>query len=249
VTDFAFTFDAVRRGPAVVLRNVAGSCAGGAIHAVLGPNGAGKSTLLRAFAGIDAATGAVHLGGVALHTLSPEDRARHVAWVPQTPAVPDDVTVEHVVSLARARRGESRVVVREKAHRALAQCGVERLAARTFSELSAGQRQRVVIARALATDAPLLLLDEPFSALDLQASLRLDVLLRELATRSMTVLVVMHDLAHALRLADRVLVLANGSLVAAGPPRATLTDDLLARVWGVRPLDASLASFTLDEAQ
>ncbi len=247
--DLAFDLHEVRRGSAVVLRDVKALCAQGTLHAILGPNGAGKSTLLRALAGLEPSRGAVRFAEHALHDASPSSRARLVAWVPQSPAIPEDVSVAHVVSLARAHRGESRATVELKTRRALARCGVEDLHERSFAELSAGQRQRTVIARALATEAPVLLLDEPFSALDLRASLRLDELLRDLARAGCVVLVVLHDLAHAARLADEVHVIAEGTRLASGPPSATLTESMLARVWGVRATDTSLHAFaTIEES-
>lgn len=233
----------VTRGRRVVLRRVEATFAPCSLHALVGPNGAGKSSLLRVIAGVDTARGSVCLGREDLLRLRPEARARVVAWVPQAPVVPEGVSVLHVVELARAFRGEASRVVLERALVALARCGVEGLARRSFEELSAGQRQRVVLARALATDAAVLLLDEPFSALDLSAALELEELLGGLARGGVTVIVVLHDLAQAARLGARVHVLAEGTLVASGTSAEALTPAVLARVWGVRAEDSSLTRF------
>ncbi len=231
--DLRFDFHEVRRGSVSVLRQVRACCKAGTLHAVVGPNGAGKSTLLRALAGLDPSTGSILLGEQTLHDAGPEIRARALAWVPQVSSIPEGISVAHSVSLARAFRGESRATVHEMAHRALVRCGIEDLAARTFSTLSAGQRQRAAIARALATEAPVVLLDEPFSALDLRAGLLLDALLQDLARTGAIVLVVLHDLGHAARIADCIHVLAGGTLVASGPPDEALSAAILTKVWGV----------------
>ena len=238
---------AIARGARVVLREVTLTLEPCTVHALGGPNGAGKSTLLRALAGVDPARGSVRLGDAELLGADPAARARDVAWVPQTPAIPEGVSARHVVALARALRGEPSRVVAEHVERALARCGVRHLADRPFDELSAGQRQRVVLARALATEARVLLLDEPFAPLDLGAALAMEALLGDLARAGALVVVVLHDLAQAARLAARVHVLAEGAVVASGPPDEALAPEVLARVWGVRAEDASLARFVLAE--
>ena len=227
----------------MVLRAIEATFVPCKVHAIVGPNGAGKSSLLRVLAGVEPASGVVRFGAADLLHARPEVRARSMAWVPQAPSVPEGVSVLHVVSLARALRGERSDVVRTRATQALERCGVAHLAERPFDELSAGQRQRVVLARALATEAPVLLLDEPFAALDLSAALALESLLVDLARSGSTVVVVLHDLAQAARIASEVHVLAEGSLVASGMPAEALSAAVLARVWGVRAEDATLTRF------
>ena len=222
--------------------------AAGAIHAIVGPNGAGKSTLLRAMAGLDTMHGFVRRGAETLVPGAPEARARLIAWVPQEPSAPTGVSVAHVVGLARAYRGESRTAVDAHVNRALDRLQLRASRDLTFETLSAGMRQRVVIARALATEAPVLLLDEPFAALDLGASLALERLLRTLATEGHLVVVVVHDLAQVARIADVVHVIDRGRVVGSGPPREALTPERLATLWGVRAAGDALDRFELLEA-
>jgi iron complex transport system ATP-binding protein len=242
-----FTIDRVMRGQAVVLERVGASCDPCMLHAIVGPNGAGKSTLLRALAGLERFAGTVALGTFDLAHAEPRARASRVAWVPQSPAVPEGVTVRHVVALGRVWRDEDAATRERSVVTALQTCGVEPLADRLFEELSAGQRQRVVLARAIATDAPVLLLDEPFAALDLGASLALERLLRERVAGGAIVVAALHDLTQAARIADRVTVLEAGRAVTTGSPAEALTPEVLARVWGVRPVDPALRAFALLE--
>lgn len=217
----------------------------GIVHAVVGPNGAGKSTLLRAVAGLDPFAGEVRYGEACLVPGPAEARARVVAWVPQEPHVPGGVTVAHVVSLARAFRGEPRAAVATHVERALERVSLTSERDRLFEELSAGQRQRAVVARALATEAPVLLLDEPFAAMDLGAALALEDLLAQLALEGRVVVVVVHDLAQAARMAGCVHVVDRGRLVASGAPREALSAARLEALWGVRALSEDLAAFEL----
>jgi iron complex transport system ATP-binding protein len=218
------------------------------VHALVGPNGAGKSTLVRALAGVEHVCGSVRLGDLELVDAPAAERARHVAWVPQAPAVPEGVTARHVVELGRAGRGEGSAARRDHVDRALAQCGASALADRRFESLSAGERQRVVIARAITTGAAVLLLDEPFAPLDLGAALIVEELLAGLARNGAIVVVVVHDLAQAARLASRVHVLCEGRLAISGSPSEALAPAVLARVWGVRATDPSLTRFAPCEA-
>ncbi len=242
-----FDIHRVERGGTTVLREIRGRCEACSVHAIVRPNGAGKSSLLRALAGLTAYEGFVRLGARDLGRASPEVRARHVAWVPQEPAVPFGVSVRHVVSLARANHAESPARSEEKVLLALERCHVEALAERPFDELSTGQRKLVVIARALATEAKVLLLDEPFSGLDIAASLRVEILLRDLVAAGRIVLVVLHDLAQAASLAERIFVIGNGRLVATGPAAEALAPGVLEAIWGVTPSDERFHSFRLME--
>ncbi len=187
--------------------------------ALVGPNGAGKSTLLRALAGLQALDhGEVRIDGEPLASLPARARARRVAWLGQQGDATGELTVREVVALGRlARLGLFGVATAEDdAHVEQAMADAECIAwqHRRLPELSGGERQRVFVARALAVDAPLLLLDEPTTHLDPPHQLALMRLLRAQVSAGKAVVSVLHDLALAL-LADRVVVMREGRIVAA----------------------------------
>jgi iron complex transport system ATP-binding protein len=224
----------VRLGTRLAVDGVSLDVPRGGWTAVIGPNGAGKSTVLRAVAGLVARRGAVTVDGVDVRTLSARGRARLFATLPQSPLIPPGMTVGEYVMLGRTAHlgllGRAGIADREAAGRALARLDLAPLAARRLDELSGGERQRALLARALAQDAPVLLLDEPTAALDIgrqQEVLEAVDALR--AERGLTVLSAMHDLTLAGQYADRLALLAGGRLVAHGDPRAVLTEALIGR--------------------
>ncbi|GAA1622862.1 ABC transporter ATP-binding protein [Georgenia ruanii] len=228
----------VSAGRTVLLDGVDCAVPAGAVTAVVGPNGAGKSTLLRAIVGALAPdAGVVRLAGRDPASLTRRERARRLALVEQD--APADVSreVRDVVLLGRtphrARWGADSAADLAVARAAMARTGAEALAGRDFATLSGGERQRVHLARALAQEPSLLLLDEPTNHLDVGAQLAVLRLARDLAADGVTVLAALHDLNHALRFCDHVLVLAGGTVVAAGDPREVLTADLVSDVYGV----------------
>jgi cobalamin transport system ATP-binding protein len=206
---------------------------------VIGPNGAGKSTLLRAVLGEFGHTGTAHLGETSLDQLKRRERARQVAAVAQYPVVPAGMAVLDYVLLGRTphipilgrESAADLAVVRD----VLTRLDLDRFAARELQTLSGGERQRVFLARALAQEAPLVLLDEPTSALDIghqQEVLELiDALRRE---AGLTVLATMHDLSVAGEYADRLVLMDGGRIVADGRPDQVLTEQLLARHYRAR---------------
>jgi iron complex transport system ATP-binding protein len=204
---------------------------------LIGPNGAGKSTLLRAIAGLVPFDGAIELDGEPLEGLRRRDVARRLAFVPQSPLLPADMTVREYVLLGRTPHigpfgSESRRDV-AAARRALDRLELGPFSERRLHTLSGGEQQRVVLARALAQEAPLLLLDEPTTALDIgrqQQALELVVELREQGP--LTVLSAMHELTLALQYGDRLALLSAGRLVAAGAPEEIATESLLAEHYG-----------------
>jgi iron complex transport system ATP-binding protein len=206
---------------------------------LIGPNGAGKTTLVRAVAGLVAHHGRIELDGEELRRLGRREVARRVAVVPQVPSMPPGMTVREYVLLGRTpyvsyTGRESRRDVAATGQ-ALARLDLGSLADRPLGTLSGGERQRAVLARALAQEAPLLLLDEPTTALDtgrqqeameLIDALRLDA--------GLTVLAAMHDLTLAGQYASRLLLLSGGRVVAQGAPPEVLTEPLIAEHYGAR---------------
>jgi iron complex transport system ATP-binding protein len=207
--------------------------------ALVGPNGAGKSTLLRALAGLQPlAGGSVRLRGRELHRIAATERAQHFAWLAQLGEVTGELTVRETVELGRIAHlgllgtpGAADAAAVEHAM-ALTECST--WAGRRLHELSGGERQRVLLARVLATEAPMLLLDEPTTHLDAPHQRTLARLFRRLAqdkAAPRAVLTVLHDLPIALR-ADRLLVLDRGRLQANGPPTDPAVQAALVRVFG-----------------
>jgi len=247
----------VRRGAREVLAGASIDVQPGEVVALIGPNGAGKSTLLGAIAGdIAISSGSARVGGLDAASSDLVGLARLRAVVRQGTRVVSQLTVLEVVSLGRAPHGDmSSASGIGAAQLALEAVGMEGAANRLAAHLSGGEQQRVHLARALAQvvgpalgghDGPVraaLLLDEPASALDLAHAVALLDLLRTLAAGGLAILVVLHDLDHASRVADRVGVLQEGRLVAIGSPRDVLQPELLSRVFGVkaRVIDAPWA--------
>ncbi|WP_324668706.1 ABC transporter ATP-binding protein [Geochorda subterranea] len=207
------------------------------LTALIGPNGSGKSTLLRIAAGLLAPwRGEVRLDGRPLVRVTTWERARRVAYVPQQVLLPEGMEVLQVVLLGRLPHmgwlGPESVQDRAAAWRAMEATGVSGLAHRPVETLSGGERQRVALARALATGARHLLLDEPTSHLDLHHQSALVGTLRALVERSrLAVLMVVHD-PNLAALADRVVMLADGRVVADGPPRRALEPAALRAAYG-----------------
>lgn len=220
------------RGGRRVVEGLSATFAPGTITAILGPNGAGKSSLLMGLAGLLAPeAGAVRLGGQGLAQLAPLSRAQALGYLPQGPEIAWDVAVENLVALGRLPwrdRGEAQI---EAAIGALDLGG---LRGRPASRLSGGERARVLLARVLAGTPRWILADEPLAALDLAHQLGLIGHLKSCAAAGQGVVVVLHDLAHAMNHASRVLVLHQGRLVADGAPDEALSPQVIAQVWGVR---------------
>jgi len=200
---------------------------------VIGPNGAGKTTLLRAFAGLLDFAGHVLVEGQDVLSSTRRQLARQIALVPQHPQTPPELTVAEYVLLGRTPHigyfaTETRTD-RLAAERAIARLGLRQFTNRLLGSLSGGELQRVVLARALAQEAPILLLDEPTSALDLGRQQDALELLDELRRDSeLTVLSAMHDLSLAGQYADRLLLLDGGRVVAEGNPDAVLSEEVIA---------------------
>lgn len=221
----------VRYGARTVLDTITvPAMRGGEVVAVIGPNGAGKSTLLRRIAGLVAGPGRVSMK-------SGTSRPARACYLPQDTTATAVLTVFESILLAVKRdaswRVEDEALARVEA--LLHLLDIEALAFRNLGELSGGQRQLVSIAQTLGREPDVLLLDEPTSALDLRHQQQVAAITRRItAERGIVTLVTVHDLNQALRLADRVLVLARGGLAAFGAPREVVTPGLIAEVYGVR---------------
>jgi iron complex transport system ATP-binding protein len=211
----------------------------GEILALLGPNGAGKTTLLRALARLlRPRTDTVLLAGTNIWRLRPRAVARRLALAPQSEGVSSPLTVEQAVALGRAPHRGWLLPYTTHDHQAieqvLAQTDLQVLRHRLITELSGGEQRRVILARALAQQPQVLLLDEPTAYLDLRYQTELLALIRRLAQHDgIAVVVTLHDLNHAALCATRVALLAHGTLVAMGHPETVLTPDCLSQVYGV----------------
>jgi iron complex transport system ATP-binding protein len=233
-----------RLGGRPVLQGIGLSLAAGEIVALIGANGAGKSTLLRCVLGLQQRdSGQVLIQGRPLEDHDGPALARRMAWVPQPKGAGMGLNVAEAVALGRLpHRGSTAAADDDSVVLDCLQAlQLEPLALRPLAELSGGERQRVLIARALAQQAPLLLFDEPTSDLDLRHQLGTLARIRNLAReRSVGALVVMHDLALAARFADRLLLLSGGRTLALGPWREVLTPAHLHQAYGVHARVAEL---------
>jgi iron complex transport system ATP-binding protein len=220
-----------------VVDGVSVTIAEGEWLALIGPNGAGKTTLLRAVASLVPFDGEIELDGRSVSELGRSELARYVAVVPQEPSTPPWMTVAEYVLLGRtphlgplAKEGRRD---REAAARALARLDLLAFGNRRLGTLSGGEKQRVVVARALAQEAPVVLLDEPTAALDIGHQQQAFDLLDGLRVESgLTLVAAMHDLTLAAQYADRMLLLDRGRVVADGPAAGVLTEALLSEHYG-----------------
>jgi iron complex transport system ATP-binding protein len=220
-----------------VVSDVTTAVAAGEWVALIGPNGAGKSSLLRAVTHLTPHAGTVSIGGDDLAALSWRERARLIAYIPQKPETPAAMTVFDYTLLGRTPHIGRFGVESENDRRicvdVLARLDLLLLADRPLMTLSGGEVQRAALARALAQEAPVLVMDEPTSALDLGRRVEVLELVDDLRIeRSLAVLSVMHDVTLAAQFADRVVLLADGSMVASGSPEDVLKPELLTRCFG-----------------
>ncbi len=229
----------VSYGSRRVLHNVSLEVNSGEVVALIGPNGAGKSTLVRAVSGvIPVEDGSVRTNGSDLISLAPMMRARHLAVVPQAVSMPPAFTVWETVLLGRTPYlnflGQVSAKDEEIARRALSRVDALDLSERRVGELSGGEQQRVLLARALAQSTPILLMDEPTAHLDLQHQVALMEMAQELAhTDGLAVLAALHDLNLAARYADRLALLVSGEIKASGTARQVLGPETIAAAYGL----------------
>ena len=223
---------AVRLGGQTVLEGVNLRVEAGEMVGVVGPNGAGKTTLIRAALGLQAlAAGQAWLGGEDVRRLSPAELARRAAYLPQERRLAWNVQAIRAASLGAIHAPPARA--EELAGDALAKVGLSHLARRGVFDMSGGERARVLLARLLATRAPLLVADEPAAGLDPDAQLMVLDILRQEARRGAAVVVTLHDLTLAARFCDRLVALQGGRVVIEGPPDKVLSPEGLRAVFGL----------------
>lgn len=232
-------------GSKQVLNNLSFALEPGQLIGIIGPNGAGKSTLLRAIMGLLPTTGGrVFLDDRPMSELSAKDRARTIAYLPQGQNIHWPVQVERLIALGRLPHLAPFSHMSPEDVRAIGwamdEADVRHLAGRTATELSGGERARVLLARALSVGAPVLLADEPLASLDPGHQLGAMSLLRRQASAGKLVVVVLHDLTLASRFCDRLLLIASGGeLVGDGCPKQVLSPKAVRQVYGVETVSGS----------
>jgi iron complex transport system ATP-binding protein len=229
----------VRRGGRTILDRVSVAIRPGTFLSIVGPNGSGKSSLLRALAGIwEISEGSIRIDGKALSEYGRRELAQKVAFVPQDTRMDFAFTVEEIVAMGRhPRRGrfdaagaEDRRAIEE----ALERCDIAGLRRRFVTTLSGGERQRVAIARSLAVEPEIVLLDEPTASLDVQHSLEVLDLCRALSDAGKSIVLATHDLNAVARYTTEVALIEAGRIAYCGDREGVLTSNVLERVFGVR---------------
>jgi iron complex transport system ATP-binding protein len=215
-----------------ILHDVSINVQSGEVLALIGPNGAGKSTLIRAASGVIPYEGHIRTNGDDFITLAPMQRAKYIATVPQAVSMPPAYTVWETVLLGRTPYlgflGQPSQKDEAIAQQALQRVSALQFADRRVGELSGGEQQRILLARALCQSTPILLLDEPTTHLDLQYQVSLLELISELAHKdNLAVLVALHDLNLAAHYADRIALMVAGEIKAQGKPEQVLLPDLI----------------------
>lgn len=205
---------------------------------VLGPNGVGKSTLFRCILGLNGHyEGSVFVNGKDMRTLSVKERAREISYIPQSHAPVYDYEVIDVVLMSTGTdlgmlRSPGRRHI-ERAYAALERIGIEYLAHRTYTQISGGEQQLVLIARALAQDARTIIMDEPTSALDYGNTVRVLSCVRQLAREGLSIVQSTHQPDQAFLYSDKTLVINDGRVFAYGDPKDVITKELVSAIYGV----------------
>lgn len=223
----------------VTVRDVSLELRPGQIYGLIGPNGSGKTTLIRGLTGrARAVSGRISFDGADVLALSARERARIISIVPQSSGIPGGYSVFDVVAMGRTAYrgpfGQLAAADREKVESALRSTGVASLRDKDCAFLSGGEVQRVLIARAIAQDTPVIILDEPTAHLDFRYQIRLLDLVSSYSRDSgVAVLLILHDLNLAARYTDRTMILAQGSVVASGATSAVLEPERLSEVYRI----------------
>ncbi len=240
----------VKRGDNVVVDDLSFTLEAGSMLAVLGPNGAGKSTLLKAIVGLVPHGGTLAVSGADVALMTRRERARRIAYVPQHSALEAPLPAREVIAQGRFARagllGKPTADDERAVARAIELTDVGALVDRAFSRLSYGERRLVLLARALATEATILALDEPTAALDVAHALRLLRVLRRLADDGAAVMVVLHPLHEAVSACDRALLMARGRCVAHGPTAEVIAPGPVRQVYGVEMVPGGQFGYRLE---
>ena len=211
----------------------------GVLVNVLGPNGVGKSTLFRCILGLNHGySGTITVNGKDMRSLTIKERAREISYIPQSHSPVYDYEVIDVVLMATGNdlgmlRTPGRAHI-ERAHAALERIGIEHLAHRTYTQISGGEQQLVMVARALAQNAKTIIMDEPTSALDYGNTVRVLSCVKQLAREGLSILQSTHQPDQAFLYADRTLVINHGEVVAYGPPKEVITEELVSDLYGIK---------------
>ncbi len=237
----------VTLGTRQVLRDVSLQAQYGQITAVLGPNGAGKTTLLKAVAGLLPYEGRIEIAGQDLRSLHRSDRVQLLAYVPQVSLLASPFRVEHVVQQARYSLQTARHRHHASIEHAMDVVDVAHLRKRSFTQLSGGEQRRVLLARALATEARLILLDEPTASLDIRHALSFYELLKELTASGYCIMAVLHRLDDAARFTDRAILLKDGRVTHQGATADVISAEPIREVYGVEADETTILSFRLPE--
>ena len=221
-----------------VLCGVTLECESSKVTTLIGANGCGKSTLLKTVLGmLPTKEGDISLNGVSIKHLSPSEKAKKIAYLSQSKGIPD-ITASRLVLhgrfpyLSYPRRYSKADY--DAAESAMRQMGIYELADRQMSELSGGMRQKVYIAMALCQEADIIMMDEPTAYLDIGQQLKLADTVRALADKGKTVITVLHDIALALKISDKIAVIRDGKICTVGEPEQILESDITSTLYGVR---------------
>ena len=237
----------VTLGGRSVLHDVSLEAWPGEVLALLGPNGAGKSTLLKALVGLLPYEGRIEIDGIDSASFDSRARAKRIAYVPQRSLLRSALSVEEVVALARYVHGGSFGGMskgdKDAIEGALETAHADSLRHRVFTQLSVGEQQRVLLARALASEAQIVLLDEPTAALDVGEGMAVLRLIRSLASKGHTLIVVLHDLADARSTTDRALLLKSGRVATLGPTPKVVSAGPIRDVYGVELVENARIGF------
>ncbi len=234
VRDLSFSYGDTR-----VLNNVSMDFFQGTFYGIIGPNGCGKSTLLKNLYGyLSPETGNIEIDGMDIAQMKARERSRHIAYVPQETSPGFDFSVFEMVAMGRNpyHSGMASLAKEDMAHikDAMAETSTLELAAKNINELSGGEKQRVILARAFAQDSDIILMDEPVSMLDINHQVEIMDLARSLADKkSKTIICVLHDLNLAALYTQHIFIMSDGHVVGAGMPHEVLTEEIITGVYGV----------------